>query len=63
MRPSHLYLLWQFWKDWLERRHIAELERIRARLEQDQWRNSLANRAHKADLAAGYSQSHFNTMQ
>lgn len=48
---------------WLETRRKAELERIQERLNQEQWKNSLANRAHETDLAAGYSLSHFNTMQ
>ncbi|GJQ37003.1 MAG: hypothetical protein HS100_01850 [Anaerolineales bacterium] len=49
--------------DWLEKRRKAELERIQERLNQEQWQNSLANRAHESDLAAGYNLSHFNTMQ
>ena len=53
----------QFWQGWLERRRKAELEQIQEQLNQEQWRNSLANRAHDADLAAGYGLSHFNTMQ
>lgn len=53
----------RFWQSWLERRRKAELEQIQERLAQEQWRNSLVNRAHDADLSAGYNLNHFNTMQ
>ncbi|MBI3165715.1 MAG: hypothetical protein HYZ24_13615 [Chloroflexi bacterium] len=53
----------QRWQDWLEKRRERELAQMQERLNQEQWRNSLADRAHDADLAAGYNLSHFNTMQ
>jgi hypothetical protein len=51
------------WEQWLEKRRELELKRLQAQLNQIQWRNSLAKRAHKADLASGYNLNHFNTMQ
>lgn len=63
MKDLFNFRIWQMWKHWLENRRKAELERIQERLNQEQWKNSLANRAHETDLAAGYSLSHFNTMQ
>ncbi|MCB0104150.1 MAG: hypothetical protein H6635_06270 [Anaerolineales bacterium] len=57
------YAIRQFLKRWLEKRRAAEMKRIQAKLEQQQWQNSLQQRTHEADLAAGYNQSHFNTMQ
>lgn len=63
MRRSPILYLWRLWKQWLEKRRNAELERIQAQLDQAQWQNSLAKNTHEADLAAGYNLSHFNTMQ
>ena len=51
------------WRQWLEKRREAELERIQEQLNQTQWQSSLAAKSHEADLAAGYNLSHFNTMQ
>lgn len=53
----------QFFLHWLEKRRAAEMKHIQEKLEQQQWQNSLQQRTHEADLAAGYNQSHFNTMQ
>jgi len=60
--PHFLYLK-QLWSNWLEKRRIAEFKRIQAQLNQQQWKSSLSQRTHEADLAAGYNLSHFNTMQ
>jgi len=57
------YAIRQFFKLWLAKRRAAEMEHLQAKIEQGQWKNSLQQRAHEADLAAGYNQSHFNTMQ
>lgn len=63
MTISFFPRLVQSLQTWLDNRRKAELERIQERLNQEQWQNSLANRAHESDLAAGYGLSHFNTMQ
>jgi hypothetical protein len=63
MQKSLLLLVMNTWKRWLEKRREAELKRIQAQLDQAQWKNSLAQRTHEADLAAGYNLGHFNTMQ
>jgi hypothetical protein len=63
MRQSLLLWVLDVWKRWLEKRREAELKRIQAKLTQAQWKNSLAQRTHEADLAAGYNLGHFNTMQ
>ncbi len=55
--------IYHIWHRWLEKRRQTELERMQELLNQGQWRNSLANRTHNADLAAGYDLNHFNTMQ
>ena len=62
-RTTVASFLWQAWVHWLEKRREAELVRIQEQLTQAQWKNSLANHAHEADLASGYNLSHFNTMQ
>lgn len=51
------------WQAWLVRRREQQLAALQARLQQQAWQNSLAERSHKADLAAGYNLAHFNTMQ
>lgn len=63
MRRSLLLLVADVWNRWLEKRRETELKRIQAQLTQAQWKNSLAQRTHEADLAAGYNLGHFNTMQ
>jgi hypothetical protein len=63
MQKSLLLLVMNTWKRWLEKRREAELKRIQAKLDQAQWKNSLAQRTHEADLAAGHNLGHFNTMQ
>ena len=47
----------------IEKRRVAEMNRIQTQLNQTQWQNSMKNHIHEADLAAGYNLSHFNTMQ
>jgi hypothetical protein len=63
MRQSPFLLALNLWKRWLETRRAADLKHLQAKLDQMQWRNSLAKRTHDADLAAGYNLNHFNTMQ
>ena len=63
MRRSPIHLFWRLWTQWLEKRRKAELARIREQLHQAQWQSSLAKNAHEADLSAGYSLGHFNSMQ
>lgn len=63
MKTLFIFRIWHIWKHWLDNQRKTELERIQERLNQEQWQNSLANRAHESDLAAGYNLSHFNTMQ
>lgn len=63
MQTSFFLSVTNVWKRWLEKRREAELKRIQAQLDQAQWKNSLAQRTHEADLAAGYNLGHFNTMQ
>lgn len=63
MLKSLLYSIINAVTGWIEKRRVAEMNRIQAQLNQTQWQNSLANHTHEADLAAGYNLSHFNTMQ
>lgn len=63
MQTSFFLSVMNVWKHWLEKRRETELKRIQAQLAQAQWKNSLAQRTHEADLAAGYNLGHFNTMQ
>lgn len=51
------------WQAWLAARREKQLARLQASLQQQAWQNSLHERSHKADLAAGYNLNHFNTMQ
>jgi len=55
--------VWNLLTRWRQARLNFEIERQRKILTQSMWRNSLAERAQEADLASGYNQSHFNTMQ
>lgn len=49
--------------EWIETRRAIELENIQKQINQQQWKTTLEQHTHEADLAAGYNLSHFNTMQ
>ncbi len=53
----------QQWGAWQAARKAQQIERLKKQIQQQAWRNSLAERTQQADLAAGYNMAHFNTMQ
>ena len=63
MLNSLLYSIINAITRWIEKRRVAEMNRIQTQLDQMQWQSSINKHAHEADLAAGYNLSHFNTMQ